>query len=67
MCQLTPGSSAVTGTFTCPTITLQNGVVTMAANGSCGTGGPSVLGTGTTTVACLGTGTSGTACLGTGT
>ena len=66
MCQQTPGSSSVNGTFTCPSLTLQNGVVVSAANGTCGSIDQNVLGTGTSITACLGTGTGPNACLGTG-
>lgn len=36
------GSSGVSGTFTCPTVTIVNGIVTAATNGSC-TGGSGAL------------------------
>lgn len=36
-CGLPVGSSNVNGTFTCPTVTVANGVVTSAVSTSCGT------------------------------
>jgi hypothetical protein len=38
------GSSGVNGTYTCPTVTITNGIITAASSGSCG--GGSILLTG---------------------
>ena len=66
-CGLPVGSSNVNGTFTCPSLTVVNGVVTAATSTSCGGGGVSVtLGIGGDAVTCLGVGGDSTTCLGVG-
>ena len=38
------GAAGANGTFTCPTLTIINGIITLAANGTCGSGPPPVVG-----------------------
>ena len=65
-CQPTPGSSSISGTFTCPTFTVVNGIITSIQNGTCGVVPPilsSVLLVGGDSTSCILIGGDSTSCL----
>lgn len=64
LCAAPYPSSNINGTFTCPTMTLQNGIVTAAQSNTCGGGGGSaVLLVGGDSTSCLLVGGDTTSCL----
>ena len=62
-CQPTPGSSGISGAFTCPTFTVVNGIITSITNGTCTTFPSSVLLVGGDSTSCILIGGDSTSCL----